>query len=145
MQDKDGDMAVSKTVAAAHRQATGIRESGFTLIELIMVIIIIGTLAAIAVPRFFDLSGEAESAALEGIAASMSSASAMNYAVRISSNRVKGFSVSNCTDVANLLEGGIPAGYTVTSLSVSDGTTATCTVTQDSTGIAEYFTVHGTI
>ncbi len=41
---------------------------GFSLIELITVIIIAGIIAAIAIPKFFDLSGNAESAKLQTIA-----------------------------------------------------------------------------
>ena len=119
--------------------------TGFTLIELIMVIVILGTLAAIAFPRFVDLSSEAENAALESVAASMGSASAMNYAVRVASERVKGFPVANCTDVVNLLEGGLPTGYAVNAQAVTAGTTASCSVIQASSNTQALFIIHGTI
>lgn len=50
------------------------KEKGFTLIELVMVIVILGILAAFALPRFADLSGEAETAAIEGARGSVKSA-----------------------------------------------------------------------
>ena len=39
------------------------KQNGFTLIELVVVIVILGILAATALPKFVDLSGEAEGAA----------------------------------------------------------------------------------
>lgn len=55
------------------------KEKGFTLIELVMVIVILGILAAFALPRFADLGGEARAATLEGAAASVKSASAIAH------------------------------------------------------------------
>lgn len=53
------------------------KEKGFTLIELVMVIVILGILAAFALPRFADLGGDARAASIQGVYGAVRSANAI--------------------------------------------------------------------
>jgi MSHA pilin protein MshA len=56
------------------------KQAGFTLIELVMVIVILGVLSAVALPKFVDLGKDARTAAIKAVEGSMRSANAIIYA-----------------------------------------------------------------
>jgi MSHA pilin protein MshA len=58
-----------------------INQGGFTLIELVVVITILGILAAFAVPRFASLEGQARLAATQALAGSVRSGAALAHAL----------------------------------------------------------------
>lgn len=103
-------------------------QAGFTMIELIIVIAILGILAAVAMPKFVDLKGDAQQASVDGFAGALSSAMSVNYAARTAISS-KGQAVANCSDGATLLQGGLPTGYAITAAAITAGASVTCTIT----------------
>lgn len=55
------------------------KQGGFTLIELVVVIVILGILAVTAAPRFLNLQGDARDASLQGLKGAMQGAAGIVY------------------------------------------------------------------
>ena len=67
-----------------HRNTT--TQQGFTMIELIMVIVILGILAAVALPRFYNMAGDAREAKADALFGAVRSASAIAHSAALVNN-----------------------------------------------------------
>ncbi|MAE64311.1 MAG: prepilin-type cleavage/methylation domain-containing protein [Phycisphaeraceae bacterium] len=90
------------------------RPRGFTLIELVIVIVVLGTLAAVAMPFYYDHSDAAKQAADEGSLAGMRTALHLTYVNHRMTDAPASQWVSDVDDLAAVMATGkLPEGITV--------------------------------
>ena len=150
------------------------KQQGFTLIELVAVIVILGALAVVALPRFIDLQDEAEQAAAEGVAGAVSAAFATNFAGSLAKEEGDGVAwgatgsptssdkfvwANDVSDISasdidsNLMQGTplVDGGYTVDAsgggtcdIPSNEGESVQCQINNDDLDSAVSFTVTAT-
>ena len=113
-------------------------KGGFTLIEIIAVLIILGILAAVAVPKFLDLQEQALSKSLRGAIAAAQSQAAMDYSRLILSygSEASAWTLLNVTEACNVANEGYPSDFTLTCTGGGSGSD-TITITANASNSSE--------
>ena len=103
------------------------QQKGLGIVELVMLLVVLAIFASTAIPSFISDKASARQAAVDGVAGSLSSASAINFTVR-SIRSSKGVPIHNCRDVVNALEGKLGKDYLINAAPVEAGSRKECRV-----------------
>lgn len=121
------------------------KQAGFTLIELVMVIVILGILSAFALPRFADLTGNARSASIDGLAGALKSGAAIAHAQQLADGSATNASVTLEGAAITMIDGyptANAAGITLTA-NIDTANDYTATVGGAAAGASIVYTING--
>jgi MSHA pilin protein MshA len=101
------------------------QQKGFTIIELVVVIVILGILAAVAFPKFQDLSGDAKLAVVNGGKAALQSAAVISYAKNQGTKQTYATIKGQVSADSNIVFGGDCTTSTSATITYSGSTAST--------------------
>ena len=121
------------------------KQNGFTLVELVVVVAVVGVLAVVATPKIMGVASDARQSTLNGIGGALTAATSRNFAKR-SANIDDGIPMLNCDQAYLVLaDEKLPEGYTVTSSVLTQETVTTDETTGEVTiansGVASNCTI----